>query len=164
MVLKNVFIAVIATVPLVWSGVVAADSYRPDQFLSLDLSKAVLSPTPLGPASRFTPGPLDVRVPGESEPTQASAQPAAEPNAVQPVAAEPHMVVHRTRVAHARVEKPRSAVRAGKWRATARAEKPHRAARTRLARRHTNPLDAEAFDTRIQVWPCRTGGICDWKR
>jgi hypothetical protein len=74
------------------------------------------------------------------------------------------MIVHRTRVAHARVEKPRSAVRAEKWRATARAERPRRVARTRLARRHTNPLDAEAFDTRIQVWPCRTGGICDWKR
>jgi hypothetical protein len=38
------------------------------------------------------------------------------------------------------------------------------AARTRLAHRHRNPLDAQAMDTRIQKWPCRSGGgICDWK-
>jgi hypothetical protein len=37
-------------------------------------------------------------------------------------------------------------------------------ARTEIARRHTNPLDAQAMDTRIQVWPCKSGGICDWKR
>jgi hypothetical protein len=24
--------------------------------------------------------------------------------------------------------------------------------------------DAEAFDTRVQVWPCKSGGICDWQR
>ena len=43
-------------------------------------------------------------------------------------------------------------------------EKPRGAARAKLARRHTNPLDAQALDTRIQTWPCRTGGICDWQR
>jgi hypothetical protein len=47
--------------------------------------------------------------------------------------------------------------------ANIRAEKPRGAARTRLAHRHGNPLDAQAFDTRIQVWPCRSGGICNWK-
>jgi hypothetical protein len=45
-----------------------------------------------------------------------------------------------------------------------RAEKHHHSARTKLVRRHTNPLDAQAFDTRIQVWPCRSGGICNWQR
>ncbi|QWG19781.1 hypothetical protein KMZ68_08130 [Bradyrhizobium sediminis] len=44
-----------------------------------------------------------------------------------------------------------------------RTEEPRRAARTKLARRHGNPLDAQASDTRIQAWPCRTGGICNWK-
>jgi hypothetical protein len=44
------------------------------------------------------------------------------------------------------------------------AEKPRAAARTRLARRHTSPLDAQARDTRIQTWPCKSGGICDWQR
>jgi len=43
---------------------------------------------------------------------------------------------------------------------TIRAAPPAR----KLARLHGNPLDAQAFDTRIQVWPCRSGGICNWKR
>ncbi len=38
------------------------------------------------------------------------------------------------------------------------------AARARLVRRHSNPLDAQARDTRIQTWPCRSGGICNWPR
>ncbi len=37
------------------------------------------------------------------------------------------------------------------------------AARTRLARRPGNPMDAQASDRRIQVWPCNTGGICNWQ-
>jgi len=44
-----------------------------------------------------------------------------------------------------------------------RVEKPRAAARTKLARRHSNPLDAEARDTRIQKWPCTSGGICSWQ-
>ena len=44
-----------------------------------------------------------------------------------------------------------------------RVEKPCAAARTKLARRHSNPLDAEARDTRIQKWPCTSGGICGWQ-
>lgn len=45
-----------------------------------------------------------------------------------------------------------------------RVEKPRGAARTKLARRHSNPLDAQARDTRIQTWPCKSGGICGWQR
>jgi hypothetical protein len=45
-----------------------------------------------------------------------------------------------------------------------RTEKPRAAARTRLARRHSNPLDAQARDTRIQTWPCKSGAICGWQR
>ena len=45
-----------------------------------------------------------------------------------------------------------------------RTEKTHVAARTKLVQRHGNPLDAQAFDTRIQVWPCRSGGICNWQQ
>ena len=48
-----------------------------------------------------------------------------------------------------------------------RAEKPRAPARTKLAHRR-NPLDAHAMDTRIkrsvQTWPCKSGGICNWKR
>ena len=44
-----------------------------------------------------------------------------------------------------------------------RVEKPRAAARTKLARRHSNPLDAQARDTRIQKWPCTSGAICGWQ-
>jgi hypothetical protein len=67
----------------------------------------------------------------------------------------------RSRAAHVRQEpKPAAKIRV----AHVRAEKRHTAARTKLTHRHTNPLDAQAFDTRIQVWPCRSGGICNWQR
>ena len=136
MVPKNVFIAILCTTLLAWSGLSMADEYRPDEFLGRDLSTAVLSPKPLGPPSQFVPGPLDARIDRESEGAQASIEPKAEPK----------IVIPQTRVAHMRAEKPRGAVR------------------TRLARRHRNPLDAQAFDTRIQVWPCTSGGICNWRR
>lgn len=41
-----------------------------------------------------------------------------------------------------------------------RAEPP----RAKLAKRSGNPLDAQARDTRIQTWPCKSGGICGWQR
>jgi len=43
-------------------------------------------------------------------------------------------------------------------------EKRHTIAHTGLTPRHGNPLDAQAVDRRIQAWPCKSGGICDWKR
>jgi hypothetical protein len=134
MVPKTVFSAVIGVTLLGWSGLSVADEYRPGQFLNLDLSQAVLSPKPLGPPAQFVPGPIE---PG-ADPAEV-AQVSPEPK-LAPAAATP-----RTRVAHLRAEKPRAA------------------APTRLARRRTNPLDAQAFDTRIQVWPCRSGGICNWQ-
>jgi hypothetical protein len=131
MVPKNVFSAAVCAVFLGWSGLASADQYQPGQFLGLDLSKAVLSPKPLGPATEFAPVAVEAKTDRASEAAQAS------------------VVIPKTRVAH-RVDQPRGA------------------ARTRLARRqgspHGNPLDAEAFDTRIQVWPCRSGGICNWQR
>lgn len=57
----------------------------------------------------------------------------------------PKAVAPKPQIAHERVEKPRGAARA------------------QLARRHSNPLDAQARDTRIQTWPCRSGGICGWQ-
>jgi hypothetical protein len=143
MVPRNFLIAIICTTLLTWSGLASADQYRPDEFLSLDLSKAVLSPKPLGPPSGFTPGPLDVNVDRGSADTQASTEPKADPTIAEPKV-EPTITVHKTRVV--------------------RAEKPRVPVRTRLARRHSSPLDAQAFDTRIQVWPCKSGGICNWKR
>jgi hypothetical protein len=146
MILRNIFIAVIGATLLAWSGASVADEYRPDEFLGLDLSTAVLSPKPLGPAAGFTPGPLDVIVDRGGEGAQARAEPAAEPKVVVRSARAAPPRAERPRVAHQRVEPPRIV------------------ARTRLARHHRNPLDAQAFDARVQVWPCKSGGICNWKR
>jgi hypothetical protein len=150
MVPKSIFTVLIPTIVMAWCGVAIADQYRPDEFLHLDLSKAVLSSKPLGPTSGFTPGPLDVNIDRGSADAQASVEPkasepkaTAEPKASGEAKAEPAITVKKTRVV--RTEKTRSPAKA------------------KLARRHGNPLDAEAFDTRIQVWPCRSGGICNWR-
>jgi hypothetical protein len=140
MVLKNIFSAVICATMLAASGVSVADEYRPGEFLRLDLARAVLSPKPLGPAAGFVSGPLDVGIGRGNEGAQARAQPTAEPKA------EPKIAVHNTRVVHPR------------------AEPSHHVVPTKLARHHRSPLDAQAFDARIQVWPCKSGGICSWKR
>jgi hypothetical protein len=137
--LKHISIAMLCATLAVWSGMAAADEYRPDEFLSLDLSKAVLSPKPLGPPAEFAPVRFEAKADGGSEIAQARMEPKA----------GPRIVLHKTRVTRV---------------AHLGAAKPRIAARTKLARRHGNPLDAQAFDTRIQVWPCRSGGICNWKR
>jgi hypothetical protein len=135
MALKSVFAAVCCAAILA-AGSTWADEYRPDEFLTLDLSKAALSPKPLGPPSQFEP----MRSEAKTDPQSNAAH--VRPKAVN---AAPK-VAARIRVAHVRTERPRVA------------------ARTKLVRRHTNPLDAQAFDTRIQVWPCKSGGICNWQR
>ena len=145
MVLKNVCFAAVCAVLLAWSGVSVADEYRPDQFLGLDLSRAVLSPKRLGPPAEFATVPVEAKTDRGNEGTQASAEPKAAPKIVVRNAQIPNAQVRNAKVAH-------------------RAEPVHAAARAKLAHRHGNPLDAQAFDTRIQVWPCRSGGICDWKR
>ena len=132
MVLKHFFTAAICTTLLAWSGPSFADQYRPGEFLGLDLSKAVLSPKPLGPPAQFAPVPI------EANSGSPAAQARAEPKAVTTT------VVRKSKVAE-------------------RTEKPRGAARIKLARRHSNPLDAQASDRRIQVWPCNTGGICNWQ-
>jgi hypothetical protein len=53
----------------------------------------------------------------------------------------------RARVAHAPAERPAQ-------------HKP----RALVALHGRNPLEAQARDTSVQVWPCRSGGICNWKR
>jgi hypothetical protein len=158
MILKNVFTAVICAMLLAWSGLSMADEYRPDEFLGLDLSSAVLSPKPLGPGSEFAPVAIeaktDARTDTGGEGAQARSEPKAQPKIVVPgnIVASRNIVVptsalaHRTALAHVRPEKRRGA------------------ARVKLARRHGSPLDAEARDTRIQVWPCKSGGICNWQR
>jgi hypothetical protein len=116
MVLKGIFAALVCTAVLAWSAPSSADAYSPDEFLKLDLSKAVLSPKLLGPPTGFEP----VAVEAKADATVAAA----------PVQAAKRRV----------------------------------AVRTKLVRKQGNPLDAQAFDARIQVWPCRSGGICNWRR
>jgi len=73
MVLRNVFAAIICTTLLAWSGLAVADGYHPDEFLGLDLSRAVLSPKPLGPAQQFVPVQLEARTDRGSEAAPARA-------------------------------------------------------------------------------------------
>jgi hypothetical protein len=129
---------------LVTAGALAAE-YRPDDFLTLDLPKAVLSPTPLGPRNQFVPMPVQAK-------GDASADSRSNGKMEDHHAAEAHAKAMRTARSH---EKPPAIF----------AEKPRGAARIRLAHRHGNPLDAhaQAIDRRIHTWPCRSGGICNWK-
>jgi hypothetical protein len=123
-------------------GAAMADEYRPDEFLGMDLSRAVLSPKRLGPEAEFAPVPIEAK----------SDRAQADPDA----SVWPRLPARNVHVAKTRIVKPQLA--------RARAEPPRTAARTKLAHRHGNPLDAQARDTRIQTWPCKSGGICDWQR
>jgi hypothetical protein len=127
MALKSVAAAIGMTL-LMSSGVTLAAGYKPDEFLSLDLSKAVFSPNPLGPPAQF-----------ENVPVEAKATPEAQALPSRAVAGHGsahHWVVHaKPAIAH-----------------------------PKLAKRQGNPLDSQARDTRIQVWPCRSGGICGWQK
>jgi hypothetical protein len=138
-VLKSASFAIAVALVLAGAGVARADGYKPGEYLGLDLSRAVLSPKRLGPETQFAPVALEAR--GGNE-TQARAAPIDVP---KKVAAE-RVHVPEPKVAHTKSSQPRGA------------------ARTRLSHRHGNPLDAQAMDTRIQTWPCRSGGICNWKR
>ena len=140
MVLKSAFVAAVCVGLLALAGPAAADEYQPSEFLKLDLSQAILSPKRLGPETQFGP----VRIEARSD-----RRPVKTERVVVPKEAAPKPYVEtdvRTHVAHARAAKPRGA------------------ARTKLAQRHSNPLDAQARDTRIQTWPCKSGGICGWQR
>jgi len=141
---KRVLAAVACTMLVVLVAPARADEYRAGDFLNLDLSQAVLSPKRLGPPTEFAPVAVEARTDAK--------QVAAEPNAGD------RPIVRTARVKAARVVKPAPLVR------QAQAAKPRGAARTKVVRRHSNPLDAQAMDTRIQTWPCKSGGICDWKR
>ena len=138
MVLKSLHFAIAVAFLLAGGSVARADDYKPGEYLGLDLSKAVLSPKRLGPETEFAPVALEAK--GGNE-TQAVAAPV---DVLKKVAAE------RVHVSEPKVAQGKSA-------------QPRGAARTRLAHRHGNPLDAQAMDTRIQTWPCRSGGICNWK-
>jgi hypothetical protein len=137
MVFKSVCAAVTCALWFAGGFAWAAEDYRPGEYLNLDLSKAVLSPKRLGPPAEFAPLPIEAR--------SDTKRVATERIVAKPPAASPKM----------RVAQPRG-------------EKPRAAARSKLAHRRSNPLDANAMDRRsprtIHTWPCKSGGICNWKR
>ncbi|WP_456640287.1 hypothetical protein [Bradyrhizobium sp. USDA 10063] len=118
-----------------------ADEYRPGDYFNLDLSKAVLSPKRLGPSTEFAPVPVEAK----SDRSDAA-----------------HVVAEPKPVQTTRVRAARAATAAPAPQRSVRTER-RTPARAKLARRHSNPLDAQARDTRIQTWPCRSGGICNWR-
>jgi hypothetical protein len=137
LVLKGVSAAVVTALVLAGGGAALADNYKPDEFLGLDLSRALLSQKRLGPATQFAPVPVEAR---------SDAQARAEPGDVPKKIATERVRTSEPKVVHAK------------------SAQPHGAARAKLAHRRDNPLDAQAMDTRIQTWPCRSGGICNWRR
>jgi hypothetical protein len=153
--------AVSGTVVLAGSSPATAQQYSPGEFFKLDLSKAVLSPKPLGPATTFTPGPLGVTVDRGNSAAQTNAELVVDPKSVPAAAVHIHaesepvanagpaknITAPRRRVAHARVE-----------------PQPVHKPRALVALHGRNPMEAQARDTSIQTWPCRSGGICNWKR
>ena len=148
MVLKSVPFTLAIALVLAAGGIVRADDYKPDEYLGLDLSKAVLSPKRLGPETQFAPVALEAKGANEA---QARAEPVDVP---KKVAAE-RVHVAEPKIADAKIADAKIA--------HTKSAQPRGAARTRLAHRHSNPLNAQAMDTRIQTWPCRSGGICNWK-
>src|SRR5258707_13998117 len=150
MVLKSAFVAAVCTGVLAISGPAMADQYRPAEFLNLELPNAVFSSKRIGPEARFAP----VRIEAKSDEVQSEPSDADLEASVWPKLPprKPHVV--------------KSSVKpdAEKTRAEPQRAATHPNARAKLAKRHGNPLDAQATDTRIQTWPCRSGGICNWHR
>lgn len=156
MVLKAIVPALVGAA-LIAGGAAWAADYRPDEFLGLDLSKAVLSPKPLGPATTFAPVQVEARSEARND-AKSDASGVLVQNDAKKVAVE------RVKGAPVRTELT-SAARRDSHLARAQSEKPRGAARTRLAHRHGDPMNAEARDIRIQKWPCNPdmGGICAWQ-
>jgi len=144
MVPRHLVSALFAAALLAPGSALAAD-YHPGDFLNLDLSKAVFSKTPLGPPAEFAPVAVEAKGDRGSEPAWARNELKVEPKPVSirtVKAAQPHAAPRVASVSR------------------------HGTARVKLAHRyHGDPLNAQAMDTRIRTWPCRSGGgICDWKR
>jgi hypothetical protein len=158
MVLNRICLAAFAAMVLTWNGLSAAQPYRPGEYLNLDLAHAVLSPKPLGPAAGFTPGPLDVTVDRGNNAAQASAELLVDPKTV----ATATVHVENDSTPKVKLKTAASGLRAAHARAAERPtpHKPH----ALVALHGRNPVEAQARETMVQTWPCRSGGICNWKR
>lgn len=164
MVLK--FIVPIVLSAALMDGAMAAD-YRPGEYLKLDMSKAVLSPARLGPAAHFESLPVEARSDGKSDgKSDVNLEANADVKADQNSGFRPDQAVAATQPEIRPEARPDVSPNAMKPRMRiARPIRPGGEARTRLAHRRGNPLDAQAMDSHIQTWPCRpgSGGICGWK-
>jgi len=176
MVLNRVCFAAFGAMILAWSGLSVAQQYRPGEYLNLDLSRAVLSPKPLGPAASFAPGPLDVTVDRGSAAAQASAELVVDPKPVPTATvriesnSSSRNFLSKNFLSKNFTSKnltSRTALRtaAGLRAAHASAERstPHKP-HALVALHGRNPAEAQARDTAVQTWPCKSGGICNWKR
>jgi len=144
MVLKSALATAFCTGLLILGSPAVADEYGAGEFLGMDLPKALLSPKRLGPEAEFAPFPVEARTDRKQVETERVIAPEVAARAAEPEnAARPKATARKARVVQGRVEKPRGAARA------------------KLARR--NPLDAQARDTRIQTWPCKSGAMCGWQ-
>jgi hypothetical protein len=167
---------------LLSGGASLAAEYRANEFLGLDLSQAVLSPKPLGPAAEFAPVPVQAKTDSNSDMVKSetaktaktktaktktaksetaesetaeseTAESETKSETVKNDTAENNAVEHDTATTEVRAE-PKAAPHRGRALAHFRPEKTHGAERTKLAHRQGNPLDVQAFDTRVQAWPC----------
>lgn len=145
-------VAALAALALTASCAAAADAYKPDDFLTLDLAKAILSPIPLGPPSHFEPYSVEAS-------TDARTEPKVEPAVTAKVDAAPGISAE-TPAPTEPARRPARATRPARP-ALARAAPGH----TQYAQHRRNPLDAQASlpRPRIQTWPCNAGGICAWR-
>jgi hypothetical protein len=149
MVLKSARVAALGMGLLIWGGPILgtpalADEYGAGEFLGMDLPKALLSPKRLGPETEFAPFPIEARTDRKQVKTERVVAPEVAERPAEPEnAVRLKATTRKVRVVQGRVEKPRGTARA------------------KLARR--NPLDAQARDTRIQTWPCKSGAICGWQ-
>lgn len=147
-------VAGFAALALCAVGAAAADAYRPDEFLSLDLAKAILSPIPLGPPSHFEPYSVEARTETTTE-TKIGPAATAKVDMAPAIAAQPPVSPAEPARRTARATPPAKP-------ALAHAARGHK----RYAEHRRNPLDAQASlpRPRIQTWPCNTSGICNWRR
>jgi hypothetical protein len=155
MVLKSAFVAAVCTGVLAISGPAVADQYRPAEFLNLEFPKAVFSSKRIGPEARFAP----VRIEARSDEVKSDEAQSGLSDADLEASIWPKLPPRKARVAKTSIKPDVEKTRAEPQRAAA-----HGNARVKLAKRHGNPLDAQATDTRVQTWPCRSGGICNWHR
>jgi hypothetical protein len=91
MVLQKFFPALVGAALLMAGAASMAAEYRADEFLGLDLSKAVLSPKPLGPATEFAPVPVEAKGDARRDVTNSDHAPdAADARRAQGCAASRH--------------------------------------------------------------------------